>query len=68
MVQESSNKVELLNCNGSYNSSLSCSFSLTVTTIVSDVKTNKSDLKILSFNNNDKIKGRVNSTKIDFLV
>ncbi|CAN6545393.1 unnamed protein product [Malus baccata var. baccata] len=30
-------------------------------------KTNENDLKILSFNNKDKIKGKVNSTMIDFL-
>ncbi|RXH70977.1 hypothetical protein DVH24_015599 [Malus domestica] len=31
-------------------------------------KTNKNDLKTLSFNNKDKIKGKVNSTRVDFLV
>ena len=31
-------------------------------------KTNEKDLKTLSFNDNDKIKGKVNSTKFDFLV
>ena len=31
-------------------------------------KTNEKDLKTLSFNDNDKIKGKVNSTKIDFFV
>ncbi|RXH91152.1 hypothetical protein DVH24_020175 [Malus domestica] len=31
-------------------------------------KTNENNLKILSFNDKDKIKGKVNSTKIDFLI
>ncbi|RXH97388.1 hypothetical protein DVH24_007734 [Malus domestica] len=31
-------------------------------------KTNKKGLKTLSFNDKDKIKGKVNSTRIDFLV
>ncbi|CAN6564477.1 unnamed protein product [Malus baccata var. baccata] len=31
-------------------------------------KTNENDLKTLSFNDKDKIKGKVNSTMIDFLV
>ncbi|RXH88906.1 hypothetical protein DVH24_000505 [Malus domestica] len=32
------------------------------------MKTNENDLKTLSFNDKDKIKGKVNSTRIDFLV
>ncbi|RXI04493.1 hypothetical protein DVH24_038767 [Malus domestica] len=31
-------------------------------------KTNEKGLKTLSFNDKDKIKGKVNSTRIDFLV
>ncbi|RXH93964.1 hypothetical protein DVH24_016031 [Malus domestica] len=31
------------------------------------MKTNENGLKTLSFNDNDKIKGKVNSTRIDFL-
>ncbi|CAN6582573.1 unnamed protein product [Malus baccata var. baccata] len=31
-------------------------------------KTNENNLKILSFNDKDKTKGQVNSTKIDFLI
>ncbi|RXH68029.1 hypothetical protein DVH24_028176 [Malus domestica] len=31
-------------------------------------KTNENGLKTLSFNDKDKIKGKVNSTRIDFLV
>ena len=31
-------------------------------------KTNEKSLKTLSFNDKDKIKGKVNSTRIDFLV
>ena len=31
-------------------------------------KTNENGLKILSFNDKDKIKGKVNNTKFDFLV
>ena len=31
-------------------------------------KTNEKVLKTLSFNDNDKIKGKVNSTRFDFLV
>ena len=32
------------------------------------MKTNEKNLKTLSFNENDKIEGKVNSTLIDFLV